>query len=209
MPVNNYEKLYEELRLKSLAWDFKERYCALGLPGYNDKSLPITYYGVHYTIDRSDGRIFETEKPNKALDITTRLVIYHLFYYSKKNPTNTNNYIPLHELKRAAPFNDAFKKQTLLPFAKTFEGKTQSLLEAGEKLGFTRLSYSDAGFQAMAFSCIPIRFLFWDGDDEISAQANILFDENITDFTHEETVICLAANGVSRLVEAANLTLHS
>lgn len=208
MAVNNYEKLCEEFRRKALEWDFKERYCALGLPGYNDKNLPITYYGVNYEINRADGRIFEAEKPDKEPDITTRLVIYHLFCYSKKNPISANSFIPLHGVKRAAPFTDAFKKQTLIPFAKTFEGKTQCLIEAGEKLGFVRLPYSDAGFQAMAFSCIPIRFLFWDGDDEIPAQANILFDENITDFTHEETVIGIAANGVNRLVEAANLTLR-
>jgi hypothetical protein len=50
---------------------------------------------------------------------------------------------------------------------------------------------------------MPIRFLFWDGDEEFPAQANILFDENITEFTHEETVVTIASDGVRCLTDAA------
>ncbi len=51
-----------------------------------------------------------------------------------------------------------------------------------------------------AFPCIPLQFIFWDGDDEFPAQANILFDKNITDFTHEETVVLIAEEGVDRFL---------
>ena len=47
--------------------------------------------------------------------------------------------------------------------------------------------------------------VFWDGDDEFKAQANILFDADITDFLHEETVVCIGADLVKRLCEEAGL----
>nr|WP_320027157.1 DUF3786 domain-containing protein [uncultured Acetobacterium sp.] len=205
MQKDNYKNVCEYWRLKALEFDYEERYAALGLPGYNENNLPITYFGVDYEINRSDAKIHNIEKPEEEVDFYTQSAIYHLFYFSKEAPRNSNNFIPLHELRGAAPFSPAFKKSTLIPFAKTFEGKTQELIKAGEKLGFERLSNSDAGFQAMAFTCMPIRFLFWDGDDELLAQATILFDEKITDFTHEETVIGIGGDLVNRLIDAAGL----
>lgn len=205
MRKDNYKDLCEYWRLKTLETDFEERYAALGLPGYNGNNLPIAYFGVDYEINRSDARIHHVDKPEDELDFYTLTAIYHLFYFSKKEPRNSNHFIPLHELKGAAPFSPAFKKSTLIPFAKTFEGKTKQLIDAGEKLGFERLPNSDAGFQAMAFACMPIRFFFWDGDDELPPEATILFDEKITDFTHEETVIGMGSDLVNRLADAAGL----
>ena len=51
-----------------------------------------------------------------------------------------------------------------------------------------------------------IRILIWrDRDDEFEAQGNMLFDSNITDFVHEENVVCIAADAVRYLSRAAGL----
>lgn len=186
-----------------LGFDYEERYQALGLPGYTDGDLPITYYGALYKIIREDARIIRADRPDDKVDFQIALGIYHLFYYSSKSPVNTGRFIPFRDVKGAAPFDPAFKKQILEPFARAFEGKKDLLIAAGKHLGFQRLAQSDAGFEASAFVCVPIRFLFWDGDDEFPAQANILFDQNITEFTHEETVVTIASDGVRCLTEAA------
>jgi len=202
---DNYEMICENWRKKSLDWDYEERYAALGLPGYVEGKMPITYYGTDYVIEASDGTIHEASDWNKELEFQTLMSIYHIFYYSRENPRNANIWIPFRDVKRAAPFAEAFQRQTLEPFAKAFDGKAEKLQAAGEKLGFLRLCQSDVGFQAMAFPCMPLQFLFWDGDDEFGAQTNILFDANITDFVHEETVVMIADQGVRRLIEAAEL----
>lgn len=201
--MNNYDKIIDEWRQKALEFDYKERYEALSLPGYNDKNLPITYFGVQYEIDRADAKIYMVSNQDSEISFGTAMAIYHLFYYSIKSPCNSNNFVPLRDVKRAGPFSEAFKNQTLIPFARAFDGKKEELIKAGERIGFQRLTYSDAGFQAMAFECMPIRFLFWDGDNEFPAQANVLFDAKITDFMHEETVIMIAGDGLHRLIEAA------
>ena len=56
-----------------------------------------------------------------------------------------------------------------------------------------------------AFDWMPVAVLFWDGDDEFAAQANLLFDADITDFIHEETVCCIAADVIRRLTEEAGM----
>ena len=47
--------------------------------------------------------------------------------------------------------------------------------------------------------------LFWDGDEEFEAQGNMLFDSDITDFLHEENVVCVAADAVYYLTLEAGM----
>ena len=52
-----------------------------------------------------------------------------------------------------------------------------------------------------------MQYLFWDGDDEFSAQANILYDYSVTDYIHVESTVSLATEGILRLAEVAGLEL--
>ncbi|MCH1981938.1 DUF3786 domain-containing protein [Ruminococcus sp. OA3] len=202
---DNYEKVREDWKKKAVTWDYKERYHALGLTGYSEHGkLPVTYYGKKYEIDRETGSITDAVNPDQVPDFFTLMDIYHLFYYSKEKPVLSGHWVAFQDVPRASVFTKAFFEQTVNPFARVFSGRLHELLGAGEKLGFERIRYSDAGFQAMAFSCLPIRFLFWDGDEEFPAKANVLFDANITDFMHEETVVMVASDGLKRLTEAAD-----
>lgn len=63
------------------------------------------------------------------------------------------------------------------------------------------------GYEIDAFDCIPIKFLFWDGDDELSAQGNLLFDASATDFIHVESIVTIAAVGLKKLADLANVLL--
>lgn len=202
---DNYAKVKEEWKEKARTWDYKERYEALGLSGWSDSVLTLNYYDRQYLIDPTTGEITRRDDPGAAIDFNTTMNIYHLFYYSTKNPRLSGEWVPFRDVPRAGVFTKAFFEQTVDPFARTFNGHLQELLEAGERLGFARIPYSDAGFEARVFECLPIRFLFWDGDEEFPAKANVLFDKNIVEFVHEETVVLIAADGLKRLVEAADL----
>ena len=50
-----------------------------------------------------------------------------------------------------------------------------------------------------------MQFLFWDGDEEFPAQSNILFDYSVTDYIHVESTVYLAVQGVTSLIEAADV----
>ena len=59
---------------------------------------------------------------------------------------------------------------------------------------------------ASGISFLNIAVLFWDKDEEFEAQANMLFDSEITEFMHEENVVCVAADAVYYLTLAAGMT---
>ncbi|MGI6007913.1 MAG: DUF3786 domain-containing protein [Ruminococcus sp.] len=202
---DNYTKVKEEWKKMACTWNFKERYEALGLSGYDDNMLTLKYYGQDYQINPKTGEISEKDNPDAPVDFNTTMNIYHLFYYSKEKPRLSGEWVPFRDVPRAGVFTKAFFDQTVDPFARTFNGHLKELIKAGEKLGFERISYSDAGFEAQVFDCLPIRFLFWEGDEEFPARANVLFDRNIVEFVHEETVVLIAADGLKRLIMAAEL----
>lgn len=201
----NYEKVKEDWKEKARTWNFKERYEALGLEGYCEGKKTLRFFGQDYQIDPATGEISEKDDPKASVDFNTAMSIYNLFYYSKEKPRLSGEWVPFRDVPRAGVFTKAFFEQTVEPFARTFNGHLPELLEAGESLGYERIAYSDAGFEARAFDCLPIRFLFWDGDEEFPAKANVLFDKNIVEFVHEETVVLIAASGLKRLVQAARL----
>ena len=203
-PTGNYKKVIDDWEIRAQTWDYKERYDALKLAGYTDDArLPITFYGQKYWVNRQDGTVREAWGEENKTGFGTAIAIYSLFIHSVKNPRQTGVWVPFREVKRAAPFTAAYQKTILDLFARTFDGQIDKLINAGEKLGFERIKDSDVGFQAKVFSCISLKFMFWDGDDEFPAQANILFDAEITDYIHEETVVMIAAEGVNRLIDAS------
>ena len=179
------------------------------------------HFGQKYGVHRQTGQIFALsdwlmrggadDKASEALEevsVNVRLDIYNLFWYSKETAYFQNRWVPFRELKNAGPFAPAFEKNILKPLAATFEGKPDKLREAAQALGGEMLSQADVGFILPCFVCIPIQFLFWDGDDEFPAQANILFDYSATDYIHVESTVTLATEGLVRLKKAAGLPLR-
>ena len=128
-----------------------------------------------------------------------------MFYYAKEHPTASGELVPFRLVKRVYPFERAYQKQILEPFARLFSGHVKELREACEKLGGTKLPQGDAGYRIPVYPYFDMAVLFWDRDDEFEAQGNMLFDSNITDFVHEENVVCIAADAVRYLSRAAGL----
>lgn len=198
--TSNYEKLCEDWRKKFLTWEHKKIFEHLQLPGYFEDHLELTYFHVPYAIDRATGVITNLENPQEENTFSTQMAIYHLLYYSKEHPSNSGEWVPFRQVKGAGAFDTAFTRMVLKPFAEAYNGRMDELVAAGNRLGFQRLSHGDVSFYVEAFDCIAMKFIFWDGDDEFPAQFNILFDQNITDFTHEETVVLIAEDGVDRFL---------
>lgn len=201
---SNYDKLCIKWQQDFTTWDH-EKLCEK-LEGFvcEEDKIKLTYFKRPFEIDRKTGKITDLEYPERNCTFNTQMVIFHILYYSKESPVNSGVWIPFRNVKGAGPFDSAYKKIVLNPGAAFFFGKLESFIKAGEKKGFERLSYGDASFLVEVFPCTKLHFIFWDGDDEFPAQMNILFDKNITDFFHEETVVLLAEEGMSCLMEAAD-----
>lgn len=201
---DNYELTCETWRKIFLDMDQEDLICRFRLE-HDEDAMYITYYGEIYRIDRKNGMITLLDDPDRRISFNTLMSIYNLFYYSKPYARVRGEFVPFRQVKRAAPFDPAFQRTVVRMFARSFEGHSDLLEKACMALKGRPIRQGDVGYVIDAFDCIPVTVVFWDGDDEFEAQANILFDADITDFIHEETVCCIGSDAVRRLSEEAGL----
>lgn len=205
MPENrqsNYDQVIENWRLKFLEMDQEELIRKFQLEA-DEEFLYIIYFSKRFRIDRKTGFITEDGK-NPGFD--TVMNIYNTFYYSAAHPVASGNLVAFRQVKRVYPFEAAYRRTIIFRLQELFSGKTEELRKACEALGGTLLPQGDVGYVLPVFPFLNIAVLFWDKDEEFEAQANMLFDSEITEFMHEENVVCVAADAVYYLTLAAGMT---
>ena len=207
MPENrqsNYDQVIENWRLKFLEMDQEELIRKFQLEA-DEEFLYIIYFSKRFRIDRKNGFITED---GKSPGFDTVMNIYNTFYYSAAHPVASGNLVAFRQVKRVYPFEAAYRRTIISRLQELFSGKTEELRKACEALGGTLLPQGDVGYVLPVFPFLNIAVLFWDKDEEFEAQANMLFDSEITEFMHEENVVCVAADAVYYLTLAAGMTLE-
>lgn len=198
---SNYDQVIENWRLKFLEMDQEELIRKFQLEA-DEEFLYIIYFSKRFRIDRKTGFITED---GKSPGFDTVMNIYNTFYYSAAHPVASGNLVAFRQVKRVYPFEAAYRRTIISRLQELFAGKTEELRKACEALGGTLLPQGDVGYVLPVFPFLNIAVLFWDKDEEFEAQANMLFDSNITDFLHEENVVGVAADAVYYLTDAAGL----
>ena len=204
--MTNYEKCCEQWRKKFQ--QMNQDYLMRLLPEITAEGnhLILYHFGRKLAVHRETGEI-TAPADQEPVSCWEKINVYTLFGYISPTAHLQNEWVPFDKLKRTAPFYQAFRKSIIEPFARTFTGHIQELERACTALGGEKLPYSDAGYEIKAFSCIPLRFLYWEGDEEFPSQGNILFDASATDFIHEESIVSIAAVGFYRLAKEAGVPL--
>ena len=205
MPENrqsNYDQVIENWRLKFLEMDQEELIRKFQLEA-DEEFLYIIYFSKRFRIDRKNGFITED---GKSPGFDTVMNIYNTFYYSAAHPVASGNLVAFRQVKRVYPFEAAYRRTIISRLQELFAGKKEELRKACEALGGTLLPQGDVGYVLPVFPFLNIAVLFWDKDEEFEAQANMLFDSEITEFMHEENVVCVAADAVYYLTLAAGMT---
>lgn len=205
MPENrqsNYDQVIENWRLKFLEMDQEELIRKFQLEA-DEEFLYIIYFSKRFRIDRKNGFITED---GKSPGFDTVMNIYNTFYYSAAHPVASGNLVAFRQVKKVYPFEAAYRRTIISRLQELFSGKTEELRKACEALGGTLLPQGDVGYVLPVFPFLNIAVLFWDKDEEFEAQANMLFDSEITEFMHEENVVCVAADAVYYLTLAAGMT---
>lgn len=198
-----YELVYQHDRREFCKRDPETMAKNAGLKLRNGQ-ITVPFYHTVLAVNAENGEVTYEADPTKPVPVYPRMMTLHHLNGVKDGAQNSGILIPFRKIPMAAVFDSAYRSMALEPFAQGFSGHLKDFVRAGELLHTTPVNMGD---HAVTFQCFPkiaLTFVFWDGDDELPANATVLFDQNIADFIHPEDTVGLAIEGANLLLQAGN-----
>ena len=152
---------------------------------WNGKTFEIPWY--NQLVPFEDGSIEEK-------------IIWLHYMAAKGRKAPTGQYITYKQTPGAAIYNDNFIKRCISPMVKVFSNDLDSFLKKGMLLGGRQMALGDRSFTINVLPYIPITFIIWQGDDEVPANGNIIFDENVVDWLCAEDLVVIASLPVYKMI---------
>lgn len=198
--ISNYEIMRNQMRREFVKYDQDRMIRKFSLR--NDESyIYIVFLFREYRIDRITGVVEWSEdgfSTSIEADYNESMTIYDVLCYSKDDCCLSGNYCPVNMLKGTVKSSNVgsnmFQKS-----ADGFNGKIKALETVcgiwGEKLDLN----GDVAAKLYPFSFLPVIIQYWEADEEFPANLKFMFDENILDYMHFETIFFMMGHIVKRI----------
>lgn len=166
----------------------KQTICKNSLAIFENNCFKVKFLGEEVLVDLQNRKIIAKER----LSITAEILILH-YLINAKEIFPTEDYISFREFKNGDIYFNAFKQRAILPIAEAFSRFPEKFSIACKELKAekTILRTGDLNCKIFVFPKIPIICIIWLGDEEVSSNANILFDATADKHLHIEDVAIL------------------
>ena len=180
VPFSHYEGLFaalnpqEAVERTGVKWDGKEFY--VNLLG-REFAIAHPVYAIR---PLGDGAI-------PPLPTQTFLLRYLM---ESKQVAWANQWKTFREMPWGEMYIKPYTGRVLSRAAFTFSFKLAAFCAACEKMGATKLSHGDAGYQFQLLPGYPIQILIWQGDEEFPPNAQVIYSDNFAEgFAAEDRVV--------------------
>lgn len=160
---------------------------------YSEENIVTTrFWSREVTID------LEKMHFKPEFDIISKILICH-YLISKSNTSWNGSWISFKELPDGEIYNIPFQKRTIIPLIKMVNNDLDKLKRLKEKLAGEEGSFGDLTIILNPFPELYLAYIYWVGDEEFPANANILFSSNFPDYLPTEDCVILASSVVWQL----------
>ncbi|KLU67446.1 hypothetical protein DEAC_c06580 [Desulfosporosinus acididurans] len=194
-----YDKYWNDIKKK-----LPEEVSAYRAVTFNsiNHQFELNFFGSAYVFDCLSERI--CRKGDKYVpDIMGSIIMLNYLAYAGPFRKKENRWVSLKEIANGgALFYPAFQKNSIIPLIKAFGWQSQKLLVSAAAMNGKPTNLGDASVTFQAFPEIPMCVIVWEGDEEVQANATILFDPSVKDFLHIESIIGLGMYLSEKLVNS-------
>jgi hypothetical protein len=122
-------------------------------------------------------------------------------YLAARGPAKPRGvYVTFKQTRGAAIYDANFTKRNINPMVSAFHNQLNDFTRIGHAMGGEAKKIGHASFTISALPLIPLTFVIWQGDDEVPASGNILFDETAGDWLCAEDLVVLAGLAVHKML---------
>ena len=160
--------------------------------------LLLPFFESRLTVDF--GRRLVLFAGRQADEATAILALHYLAGCGPEVPRGV--LVPFNQADGGTAYYEAFKRRTIDRVAKEFGEDPGSLIRAGGVLGGMDRELGAASIDIRAFPKVRLTLIVWEGDEEIPASANVLFDSVALDILDTEDLAVVGSLTMARLLKA-------
>ena len=168
---------------------------------YSQETVTLNYLNEIYRIAATSGEVAFVDS-NQPVPLREKILILHYFTQAKGTPP-TGKQITYRDLPGGLVYYPTFIKRTIKPLSDFFGKDPAFLLGVGKMLDARQGEIGDASLIIDVFARVTITIILWQGDNELTAEVNFLFDANITDYLTSEDVTIVCETITWRLINYA------
>ena len=157
----------------------------------DEQFMYVDFMTRHYRIDLKNG---ETEWSDdnfvsiREASFNEVLSIYDILFYSREDASLSGEYTMMQNLSRVQTTETYAGASAFKKYEAFWDGKQTELAKSCERLGGVKAGRGDVSFRIPVFQQIDMIMQFWHSDEEFPASLQFLFDQNLLQFMHYETV---------------------
>ena len=198
--ISNYEITRNKMRDEFVKYDQEMMIQKFQLK-HDEKYLFLHFVDRDYRINRKDGVVEGTQDgfiTTVLADYNESMTIYDVLCYSKADCKLSGKFCSLGLLRGTTQFSNG-GIEIGRGYADMFSGQMKKLSKACETFGEKSDLKGDLAYILHPFSFLPVILQYWEADEEFPASLKFMFDENIMDFMHYETIYYMVGHILSRL----------
>jgi hypothetical protein len=200
--MNNYEKSRNLARPWFLTYDQGKIIRKFDL-AHDESYLYIRFCGRAYRIGRTTGIVEWSEDGFASCaegDYNESMTLYDILCYSKEDCCLSGEFAPSSSLPGLAYTGmNAGSSMGLQKTEAFFDAHVELLEQACLALGGIPEGKGDVAYRIPMFDFLPVRFAFWKADEDFTAEIRVLWDTNVLQFMHFETLFFAAGHLLKRL----------
>lgn len=145
----------------------------------------VKMMGREYNVQHPSGQLYDLETGEEIKAYTIRTLVLRYLVNSKAVPL-FNKDITYKEIPGGLVYYRNFYNRTILKLARRFGNDIKRMEEGTIAIGGQILKKGDGACKFEFINNVYITFVVWQGDEEMEAAANILFDRNIEYYFNAE-----------------------
>lgn len=193
---NNFEKAYDEaftLASKMLLKKDIVECCAdsgamITLQSYNTLRIKIDF--LNRIININLPSVLFTAEDSAAISIWEKILILHYLCNANGSPQK-NSLINFKQIKEGLLYYPSFERRCIKPFMRLFTKDQALAYRNALRIGGEKVDFGDFALKFNPFPRVSLIYMVWNGDNEIPADGNILFDSSIKEYLSAEDIVVL------------------